>query len=396
MTTPLVAYADLHEDALIGPLIDLAEIPDDEIVAAEAARAAMALDRPFVLAVALAVLASEGPFPLAAREGMAVDDPRIALAAAELARIAVLAHGDAARLLARHGLDGAIGEQPLSDAVRHAMPPAALRLAEVLAESPDWAQQSSTLAGFHAEQGVGELAVYRVLRWLDGALVGVAAPDRISLDDLVGYEDERAPLLEDLAAFVNGGPANDALLYGLPGTGKSAAVRACADAFAGQGVRLVQVERDQIDDVENALAALRGEGPTTILFLDDLVIDDGERLDRALRATLDGGVVQRPPNVVVWATSNRLNLMHSSHAERADDVDAAETVGEKVALAARFGRRIRFERQDKAAYLAICRKLVGDRIGALPPTFEAAAMRFAVQGHGLSARTARQFADGYR
>ncbi|MGI9116124.1 MAG: DUF815 domain-containing protein, partial [Gaiellales bacterium] len=158
-----------------------------------------------------------------------------------------------------------------------------------------------------------------------------------------------------------------------------------------RGVRLVQVERDQLDDVEDALLALRG-GPPTVLFLDDLVVDDAERLDRTLRATLDGGVAERPANVIVWATSNRLNLTHGSHAERADDVDAGEMVAEKSALAARFGRRIRFPRQDRAAYLAICRRLVRDRLGEVPEGLDEEAMRFAVQGHGLSARTAVQFA----
>ncbi|MFM7553163.1 MAG: DUF815 domain-containing protein, partial [Actinomycetota bacterium] len=220
-------------------------------------------------------------------------------------------------------------------------------------------------------------------------------PDRTTLEDLVGYEAQRAPLLDDLRAFLHGAPANDALLHGPPGTGKSAAVRACAAAYADQGIRLVQVERDQLDGVEAALIELR-DGPPTILFLDDLVVDDGERLDRVLRATLDGGVVERPPNVIVWATSNRLNLTHGSLAERADDVDAEEMVGEKAALAARFGRRVRFPRQDKAAYLAICRHLAFARLGSVPDDLDAQAMRFAVQGHGLSARTARQFADQLR
>jgi predicted AAA+ superfamily ATPase len=156
----------------------------------------------------------------------------------------------------------------------------------------------------------------------------------------------------------------------------------------------VQVERDQLDDVEEALLALR-DGPHAILFLDDLVVDDDDRLDRMLRATLDGGVAERPPNVIVWATSNRLNLMHSSQSERADDVDQAETAGEKSALAARFGRRIRFGRQDRDAYLAICHRLVRDRLGEVPDGLDAEAMRFAVQGHGLSARTAVQFAETY-
>lgn len=394
MTPPLVAYADLHDDALVGPLLELVEAPDSELLAADVARAAMGHDLDATTAIALAVVASDGPFATAARSGLSVDDPRVALAGGELARIGTLAHGDARRLLQRHGLEGALAGSSLPPRTRDAMPPAAVALIDTLTASGDWLPHAATLGSFHATDATGDLAIHRVLRWLDGQLVGVGTPDRIALADLTGYEDQREPLLEDLQAFLRGAPANDALLYGPPGTGKSAAVRACADAFADQGVRLVQVERDQLDDVEEALLALR-DGPHAILFLDDLVVDDDDRLDRMLRATLDGGVAERPPNVIVWATSNRLNLMHSSQSERADDVDQAETAGEKSALAARFGRRIRFGRQDRDAYLAICHRLVRDRLGEVPDGLDAEAMRFAVQGHGLSARTAVQFAETY-
>ncbi|MGI9185968.1 MAG: DUF815 domain-containing protein [Gaiellales bacterium] len=394
MTPPLVAYADLHDDPLVGALLDLAESPDSELAAAEAARAAMSQTLGVATAIALAVVASEGPFALAARSELPADDPRLALAGAELTRLGTLAD-DAHRLLQRHGLEGALAGTTLPPTTRDAMPPAAVALVDALTAGDAWSSRTAYLAAFHAAEGTGDLAIHRVLRWIEGELVGVAAPERIALDDLVGYEDQRAPLLDDLRAFLHGAPANDALLYGPPGTGKSAAVRACVDAFADRGVRLIQVERDQLDDVEQALLALR-DGPPTILFLDDLVVDDTDRLDRALRATLDGGVAERPPNVIVWATSNRLSLMRSSQSERADDVDQAETAGEKAALAARFGRRLRFGRQDRDAYLAICRHLVFTRTGSLPDDIDAQAMTFAVQGHGLSARTAVQFADAFR
>ena len=110
-------------------------------------------------------------------------------------------------------------------------------------------------------------------------------------------------------------------------------------------------------------AALRGEGPCCLVFLDDLVFDDAGRADRALRAALEGGVAGRPANVLLWATSNRLNLTAQTHSERADDVDPAEAAGEKAALADRFGRRVRFERPNRDAYVAIALRLVRDRLG---------------------------------
>jgi predicted AAA+ superfamily ATPase len=393
--TPLVAYADLHAHPLVGPLIDLADEPGDTDAAAEAARVAMTLDHPLSEAIVRAVLGSEGPFTLAARQGVDPGDSRLDVAATELGRLGVLAHGDAVRLLSRHGLGGAVGAttHPRAPATT---PPSADGLIGELAWRDGWQARAVDVARFHHHEGTGDLALYRVLRWVEGTLVGIDQPDRTRLDDLVGGEPERTPLLEDLAVFAAGGPANDALLYGPPGTGKSVAVRVCAATFAEQGVRLVQIERDDLDEIEACLAALRGVGPRTVLFIDDLVVDDADRVDRALRATLEGGVVARPANVLVWATSNRLNLTHDSRSGRDDDIDPAEGAAERAALAARFGRRVRFGRQDKDTYLAICRHLVERRLGTLPADFDGEAMRFAVRGHGISARTAQQFAAAYR
>lgn len=393
--TSLVAYADLHAHPLVGPLLDLADEPADADAAAEAARVAMTLEHPLAEAIARSVLGSEGPFALAARQGIDPGDPRLDLAATELGRLGTLARGDAVRLLARHGLDGAVGATTHPHAPG-STPPRADGLIQELATRDAWESCAADLAHFHHHEGTGDLATYRVLRWAEGTLIGVDQPDRARLDDLVGGESERAPLLEDLAVFAAGGPANDALLHGPPGTGKSVAVRTCAAAFAEQGVRLVQIEREDLAEIEACLAALRGVGPRAVLFVDDLVVDDADRVDRALRATLEGGVVARPANVLVWATSNRLNLTHDSRSGRDDEIDPAEGAAERIALAARFGRRIRFGRQDKDAYLAICRRLVAARIGSLPAGFDDDAMRFAVQGHGISARTAQQFAAAYR
>ncbi len=158
----------------------------------------------------------------------------------------------------------------------------------------------------------------------------------------------------------------------------------------------MQVARGETSALPAVFAALRGEGPCCLVFLDDLVFDDAGRADRALRAALEGGVAGRPANVLLWATSNRLNLTAQTHSERADDVDPAEAAGEKAALADRFGRRVRFERPNRDAYVAIAVRLVRDRLGETPAGTEEAAVRFALAGHGFSPRTARQFAAAFR
>jgi predicted AAA+ superfamily ATPase len=365
VTVELVAYADLEHDALV-----------------QAARSGTGLERelygePGGLPQALArrVLASTGPFATVARRGP-IDDARIDVAARDLRVLAALVVG------ARRE------DAPTSG------PQAALE-ARML-ETHDWGTLAREIAAFHRTNGCGALATHRVLRAVGGALHGVVDPDPISLDDLLGREELRAPLLDDLGAFTSGQPANDALLYGPPGTGKSATVRACAAAFADRGLRLVQVTREDLDDVDRVFALVAGEGPWVLLFLDDLVFDDDARADRALRAALEGGVVRRPRNVLVWATSNRLNMTHQTHSEREDEIDEGEARGEKVALANRFGRRVRFDVRGESWYVAIVTRLVSDRLGRVPEGCIDEALRFARTGAGPRPRTAHHFAAGYR
>jgi len=394
----VVAYGDLADHGLVSAALTLGNGSGDDADAAQALAAGLfALDEPVALAVARLVLASEGPFAVAARAGLAADDPRLARAARELDALGRLAHGDLRDLLDPHGLADCLPAAAAGAEVDPGrVPPAAAELLQALAAGPEWGRHAARIADFHRGEGTGPLAVSRVLGWSDGVLEGVAHPDDIHVDDLEGYEAQRAPLLADLDAFTSGLPANDALLYGPPGTGKSASVRACAAAYADRGLRLVQVARGETSALPAVFAALRGEGPCCLVFLDDLVFDDAGRADRALRAALEGGVAGRPANVLLWATSNRLNLTAQTHSERADDVDPAEAAGEKAALADRFGRRVRFERPNRDAYVAIAQRLVRDRLGEAPAGTEEAAVRFALAGHGFSPRTARQFAAAFR
>lgn len=393
-TRQLVAYGDLAGEPLVAAALALRADPDDAAAAAALAHALFGLAEPVPTAVARRVLGSEGPFPRAARSGLAAGDRRLARAARELDELGALAHGDLGALLEPHGLDDCVPAP--GEAADRGLPPAAAALLGELAAGPGWGALTGRLADFHRLEGTGPLAMATVLQWSEGVLAAVPHPDPIRVDDLEGYAAQRAPLLADLEGFTAGQPANDALLYGPPGTGKSASVRACAAAHADGGLRLVQAARGETSSLPAVFAALRGEGPRCVVFLDDLVFDDAGRADRALRAALEGGVAGRPANVLLWATSNRLNLTASSHSERADDVDPAEAAGEKAALADRFGRRVRFERPSRDAYVAIALRLVRDRLGAVAPGTEEAAVRFALAGHGFSPRTARQFAAAYR
>jgi predicted AAA+ superfamily ATPase len=389
---PRLAYADLDREPLVGALEAALGDPADLEAAQQLARALFSLETRPGPAIADLVLHSQGPFALLARRGVGDDDRRLRVAARELDALSRLAHADIARLLEPHGLEDA-----LSDGVVDGhRPPEYERLRGELLGAPGWGDLVMRLAAFHRGQGVGELAAHRVLRLGEHGLAGVQRPDPISLADLEGGEPQQAPLLADLEAFVTGQGANDALLYGPPGTGKSATVRALAAVFAERGLRLVQVGRGEIERLDEAFSLLAGDGPSTLVYLDDLAFDDGGRTDRVLRAALEGGVVERPRNVLVWVTSNRLRLTRETHAERADDIEGRLAVGEKTALATRFGRRVAFRLPSQDTYLAICRRLVRERFGTVPDGTDEAALRFAAAGHGLTQRTARQFAAGFR
>jgi uncharacterized protein len=389
---PRLAYADLDAEPLVGALQAALDEPGDLGAAQRLARALFPLETRPGAAIAELVLHSRGPFAQLARRGVADDDRRLRVAAGELDVLAALAHADIARLLEPHGLADAL---PDGTGDAHRPPEYELLRAELLA-APGWGDLVMRLAAFHRGQGVGELAAHRVLRLGDDGLVGVRRPDPISLADLEGGELQQAPLIADLEAFVTGQGANDALLYGPPGTGKSATVRGLAAVFADRGLRLVQVARGEIERLGEVFSLLAGDGPATLVYLDDLAFDDGGRTDRVLRGALEGGVVERPANVLVWVTSNRLRLTRETHAERADDIEGRLAVGEKTALATRFGRRVAFRSPSQDAYLAICRRLVRARFGTLPAGADEAALRFAAAGHGLTQRTARQFAAGFR
>ena len=389
---PRLAYADLDLDPLVGALASLVATPDDAAAAHRLAAALFPLERAPAPTIADLVLSSQGAFAVLARQGVDLEDRRLRVAARELDGLAALAHADVAQLLGRHDLEDALpgGDEPV------AHPPEYARLRAELLASPGWGSLVMRLADFHRAQGVGVLAAHRVLRLAETGLVGVRRPDPISLPDLRGGETQQAPLLADLEAFTSGQGANDALLYGPPGTGKSATVRALAADFADRGLRLVQVDRGEIERLGDVFSLLAGAGPYALVYLDDLAFDDGGRTDRVLRAALEGGVVERPRNVLVWVTSNRLRLTRETHAERADDIEGRLAVGEKTALATRFGRRVAFRSPSQQTFLAIARRLVEARLGTLPADTDEAAIRFAAAGHGLTQRTARQFADAYR
>ena len=226
-----------------------------------------------------------------------------------------------------------------------------------------------------------------------GRVVPVGHPDPVSLEDLVGYERERGLVLDNLRALLEGRSAANMLLTGDAGTGKSSTVKAAGNALKGEGLRIIEVRRDQLGHIPALLDELSGNPLKFILFIDDLSFRKDDDSYSALKAVLEGSVSARSRNVILCATSNRRHIVKEKFSDReGDDVHRSDAMQEAVSLADRFGLHVTFQRPGKDSFLAIVHALA-QRQGVDGPELDAAAERFALLRGGRSPRLARQFVD---
>lgn len=280
-------------------------------------------------------------------------------------------------------------------------PPAHARdtLAARIATCDDWTTLVEPLEQHWARHGTGPQARYHVLRWsaTDKAFAGIAYPDPVRLASLVGQERQQERLTKNIERFLAGLPAQDMLLYGPPGTGKSSTVKALVNAYADQGLCLVEVSKEDIGDLPVVVAQLRERAPHYLLFIDDLSFEEHETAYKALKVMLEGTAEARPANVLICATSNRLNLIRENFSDRGrptEDVNWRDTMDEKQSLAHRFALRVTFISPDQRQYLRIVEALAHQRgLELSPETLQERALQWERQHTGRSGRLARQFID---
>ena len=273
-----------------------------------------------------------------------------------------------------------------------------------LAVAPDWGALAEELTAHYARAGAGIFARYRAFRWqpdaAGGALVGVDWPDPIRLGDLIGYERERLPLLHNTEQFLAGFRANNALLYGDRGTGKSSTVKALLNEYGERGLRLIEVSRRALPDLPLVMAQVRGRPERFIVFVDDVSFGDGDDGHLDLKALLEGGIEHHPDNALIYVTSNRRHLVREYftpdrgllHGD--GEIRPGETVQEALSLADRFGLVITFLAPSQERYLAIVAALAGARGLAIDAeTLQRRALQWSARHNGFSGRTARQFVD---
>lgn len=224
--------------------------------------------------------------------------------------------------------------------------------------------------------------------------------DPIGLDDLVGVERQKQALLHNTERFVAGLPANHALLWGARGTGKSSLVKALLNGFHDKGLRLVEIDRDELIHLPEIVDEIREIPWRFILFCDDLSFDNGERSYRSLKSILEGSIELPPENVRIYATSNRRHLVPETMQENRDsgiingELHYADAVEEKISLADRFGLSLSFYSIDQEEYLAIIDRYFSSYSGDREQ-LHLAARQFAQAKGGRSGRTARQFYNAF-
>lgn len=243
--------------------------------------------------------------------------------------------------------------------------------------------------------GYGTFAKYHVFRMEEKKLIPVKHPDKTSLQELNGYELERKAVVDNTIALLNGKPAANVLLYGDAGTGKSATVKAIANQYHDQGLRLIELQKNQLRQIPRLLDLL-GKNPLKfILFIDDLTFTQNDDDFAALKAILEGSVAARALNLVVYATSNRRHLIKENFRDReGDDIHFNDTMEELTSLSERFGLTVTFSKPNKQLFLEIVKNLA-EQYGVVADTeeLEKKAEAYALGRGGRSPRVAKQFIE---
>ncbi len=259
------------------------------------------------------------------------------------------------------------------------------------------------LTAYYRDRGVGMFGMNRAFRIAEGEsgveFVPVRNADKIMLSDLVGYEHQKGQLKQNTCAFVRGKPANNVLLYGDSGTGKSSSIKAVLNEYFEDGLRMIEIYKHQFGLLSSVISAIKKRNYRFIIYIDDLSFEEHEIEYKYLKAVIEGGVETRPENIRIYATSNRRHLIRETWSDRGDmehdgDIHRSDTMEEKLSLAARFGLSINYSDPTHNEYLNIVRALAArEGLEVDDETLCREANRFEIRHGGVSGRVARQFID---
>lgn len=258
------------------------------------------------------------------------------------------------------------------------------------------------LTQFYKEFGVGKLGLHKAFRVehpQEGSaeIVPITNIAHVHLDDLIGYETAKKKLIDNTKAFVEGKQANNCLLYGDAGTGKSSSIKAILNQYYNQGLRMIEVYKHQFQDLNDVIAQIKNRNYKFIIYMDDLSFEEFEIEYKYLKAVIEGGLEKKPNNVLIYATSNRRHLIRESFKDKADrdeDMHTNDTVQEKLSLVARFGVTIYYGAPSKKEFQQIVKELAKSNHIEMPEEeLLLEANKWELSHGGLSGRTAQQFID---
>lgn len=256
---------------------------------------------------------------------------------------------------------------------------------------------------FYSEVGVGKLGLYKAFRIVEADeniadLIPISNLVQVKLSDIVGYESQKEELYKNTKAFVDGIVSNNVLLYGDSGTGKSTSIRAIANEFYGDGLRMIEVYKHQLKYLSKIIGEIKNRNYKFIIYMDDLSFEDFETDYKYLKSLIEGRLEARPTNVLVYATSNRRHLIKETWKDRNDmeidgEIHKSDNLEEKLSLSSRFGVTIQFLKPLQEGYLNIVRELAKRHgINMSIEELEAEAIAWErSHGGGRTGRTAEQF-----
>ncbi|MDE6605138.1 MAG: ATP-binding protein [Clostridia bacterium] len=258
-----------------------------------------------------------------------------------------------------------------------------------------------TTVGFYRAYGVGELGLNKAFRVVDennrARLLPITCMDNKRLDDLVGYDLQKQKVLQNTKAFLEGKKANNVLLYGDMGTGKSSTIKALINEFYDEGLRVIELYKHQFMHISDLISKISGRNYKYILYLDDLSFDDFEVEYKYFKAIIDGGLEVKPDNVLIYATSNRRHLIKEHYSDGndidpMDELHKSDTKNEKLSLVARFGLSIYYPSPDQQEFLNIVRQLARRYdVDIDDSALEKKALTWAIRNGIRSGRMAEQF-----
>ncbi len=257
------------------------------------------------------------------------------------------------------------------------------------------------VTNFYKTYGVGKFGLnkaFRVRHEEAGVeLIPITNTDNIVLDDLVGYELQKQKLVDNTKAFVEGRKANNCLLFGDSGTGKSTSIKAILNEYYSQGLRMIEIYKHQFKDLSTVIAQIKDRNYRFIIYMDDLSFEEFEIEYKYLKAVIEGGLETKPDNVLIYATSNRRHLIRETWSDRSDmsqdELHRSDTMQEKLSLVNRFGVSINYSKPSQKEYFNIVCQLAKryDTIALSDEELCREANKWELSHGGISGRTAQQF-----